>query len=271
MADDLTSIPAAAGPLTCVDFGGDGPTVLALHGTFGRGRIFAPLAARLEHAAHLVAPDQRGHGRSSKQGPFTREAFIADAAAAAQFLGGGTPIVVLGHSLGGITAYQLAARRPELVAALIIEDVGPVMARPQISAPGLDVRGWPRRAATRAQLAAALHAHAPNPGYFMASASERDGGVELLFDWDQMMEVQHHGVGDWWNDWLASSCPALVVRGGRSTLLPTSLAQSMAARRPHTRLAEFPEAGHWVHDDDPDGMATAVKHFLQSRDVSGAA
>jgi pimeloyl-ACP methyl ester carboxylesterase len=71
--------------------------------------------------------------------------------------------------------------------------------------------------------------------------------------------------------WLASSCPALVVRGGCSTLLPTSLAQRMAAQRPHTTLAELPDARHWVHDDDPDGMATAVKHFLQSPGVTATA
>ena len=41
-------------------------------------------------------------------------------------------MVVLGHSLGGVTAYQLAAQHPELVRALIIEDVGAVMRRPEV-------------------------------------------------------------------------------------------------------------------------------------------
>lgn len=84
----------------------------------------------------------------------------------------------------------------------------------------------------------------------------------LLVDWDQMMEVQEGGVGDWWTDWLGSSCPALVLRGGQSTLLGADLARQMVARRPDTRLTEFPRAGHWIHDDDPAGFARAITAFL---------
>jgi pimeloyl-ACP methyl ester carboxylesterase len=72
---------------------------------------------------------------------------VADAAAVIDRLGT-DPVIVLGHSLGGITAYQLAARHPELVRALIIEDIGAVMRQPEVPHPVLDVRGWPRSAAT---------------------------------------------------------------------------------------------------------------------------
>ena len=90
-----------------------------------------------------------------------------------------------------------------------------------------------------------------------------DGGRwRLLFDWDQMMEVQEGALGDWWADWLGSRCPALVLHGGRSTLLPADLARQMVTRRPDTQLAEFPDAGHWIHDDDPDGLARAIAAFL---------
>jgi esterase len=44
--------------------------------------------------------------------------------------------------------------------------------------------------------------------------------------------------------------------------LPAGLARQMVARRPGTQLAEFPHAGHWIHDDDPAGFARAVAAFL---------
>jgi pimeloyl-ACP methyl ester carboxylesterase len=213
----------------------------------------------------LIALDQRGHGMADHGGPFTREEFVADAAAAIDALGLG-PVLVLGHSLGGITAYQLAARHPELVRALVIEDVGAVMRNPEVEHPMLDVRGWPTRSPSLVALAEAIKARGvPDASYFLQSAVPEDDGWQLLFDPDEMMDVQRHGLGDWWPDWLGSSCPALLLRGARSTLLPSGLAADMVHRRPNTTLVELPAAGHWIHDDDPDGCADAILDFLALR------
>lgn len=250
--------------LSWVDFGGSGATMLALHGAFGRASVFAPLAERLTTRMRVVALDQRGHGMADHGGPFTREEFVADAAAVIDALGLG-PVLVLGHSLGGITAYQLAARYPELVRALVIEDVGAVMRSPEIEHPMLDVRGWPTRAPSLVALAETIKARGvPDPSYFLQSAVPDGDGWQLLFDPDEMMDVQRHGLGDWWPDWLGSRCPALLLRGARSTLLPSGLAADMVHRRPRTTLVESPTAGHWVHDDDPDGCANAILNFLRS-------
>ncbi|MFI1461816.1 alpha/beta fold hydrolase [Nocardia carnea] len=262
MREQWVSIPS--GVRVCyTDFGGSGIPVLALHGTFGRGRIFAGLARELAGVARIIAPDQRGHGRTDRRESYTCADFVADAAAVLEQLEP-APVVVLGHSRGGITAYQLAAWHPELVAGLIIEDVGPVMRQPEIADPVLPVRGWPAAAPTEADLGAALQARGiPDASYFLQSAvTTPDGRCRFLFDWEDMMAVQLSGVGDWWADWLGSACPALVVRGEQSSMLPAPLAARMATQRPHTRLVEIAGAGHWVHDDAPRAMAAAVRDFL---------
>jgi pimeloyl-ACP methyl ester carboxylesterase len=84
--------------LSWVDFGGAGQLVLALHGSFGRGAVFAPIADRLQGAARVVALDQRGHGLAEHGGPFTRAEFVADAAAVIDQLGS-CPVVVLATPL----------------------------------------------------------------------------------------------------------------------------------------------------------------------------
>jgi esterase len=254
--------------LSWVDFGGAGPTVLALHCSFGRGTVFAPVADRLQGVARVVALDQRGHGLADHGGPFTRAEFIADAVAVIDQLGS-DPVVVLGHSLGGITAYQLAARYPELIRALIIEDVCAVMRQPEVPHPVLDVRGWPRSAPTGEALVEGIRAQGiSDVDYFLRSAVAGEQGWRLLFDYDEMMAVQHHGLGDWWSDWLASTCPALLLHGQRSTLLSTEMAHQMVRRRSGTQLVEFPEAGHWIHDDDPASCTAAILDFLSK--ISGA-
>lgn len=262
MREQWLSVPS--GPRVCyTDFAGSGLPVLALHGTFGRGGIFAGLARELAGVACIIAPDQRGHGRTDRRASYTCADFVADAAAMLEQLEL-APVVVLGHSRGGITAYQLAARHPELVAGLIIEDVGPVMRQPEIAHPVLPVHGWPATAPTEADLAAALQARGiPDAGYFLQSAvTTPDGRCRFLFDWEDMMAVQLSGVGDWWADWLGSMCPALVVRGEHSSMLPARLATQMTAQRPGARLVDIAGAGHWVHDDAPRAMAAAIRDFL---------
>ncbi|MEV0390212.1 alpha/beta hydrolase [Nonomuraea sp. NPDC050643] len=245
--------------------GTSGTTVLALHGHFGRARAFAPLAAALAPDHRVIALEQRGHGHSERgDGDFSQDAYVADAAAFLRGLGVG-PVVVLGHSMGGVTAYLLAARHPDLVRALIVEEGGALNRRPEIPHPVLDVSGWPRRAATLHELRRAIEARGvPDASYFLESAVEHPDGWGLLFDYDDMMASQQALVGDWWPGWLASTCPALLVHGLDSFVLPTTMAREMAARRPGTVLRELPGAGHWAHDDAPAAFATAVQEFLDS-------
>lgn len=201
----------------------------------------------------MIAPDLRGHGRTEVRGGFGRAEFVADAARFVEALGL-APAVVYGHSLGGVTAYQLAARRPELVRAVVVEDVGAVTDETAVAQPVLDVRGWPRRFENAAEFFAAT----PAPEYFLESVV--DG--ELLFDLDTMMLVQEGNRGAWWSDWEAVSCPMLLLRATNSFLLSADLAAEMVRRRPDTEQVVIEGSGHWIHREAPDDCATAVRNFL---------
>ncbi|GAA3097112.1 hypothetical protein GCM10020254_48050 [Streptomyces goshikiensis] len=100
------------------------PAVLLLHGLMGRAFHWAGTARWLAERHRVVALDQRGHGQSDRPatGPYTREAFVADAEAVIEQLGL-APVTLIGHSMGALTAWQLAARHPDLVRALVICDM----------------------------------------------------------------------------------------------------------------------------------------------------
>ncbi|MFC4562974.1 alpha/beta fold hydrolase [Nocardiopsis mangrovi] len=244
-----------------LDFGGEGPVLLALHGHFGRARQFAPLAAALAGRYRVLALDQRGHGLSDNGGAFTPAHYVADAAAFLEALDA-APAAVLGHSMGGIVATLLAARRPDLVRALLVADIGMANHEPEVR-PVLDVSAWPARAASRDALDAAIgDSVSPAPGYFLDSAVESGDGWRLLFDPADMMASQRAFDGAYWDEWAAGPQPALLMRGLDSFMLSAGTAARMAAARPGLRTVDFPGCGHWLDRDDPAAFADAVAAFL---------
>ncbi|MEV0343370.1 alpha/beta hydrolase [Nocardia sp. NPDC050713] len=98
-----------------------GPTVLALHGLTGHGHRWAALAAEHLPEVRVVAPDLRGHGRSTSLPPWDFETIVADLVELLAAEADG-PVLVVGHSFGGAVGVHLAARHPELVRGLVLLD-----------------------------------------------------------------------------------------------------------------------------------------------------
>jgi lipase len=97
------------------------PQVLAIHGLTGHGQRWRTVATQHLSEFAIAAPDLIGHGRSSWAAPRTLDANVA---ALAELLDANAegPVVVVGHSFGGAVALNLAAARPDLVAALVLLD-----------------------------------------------------------------------------------------------------------------------------------------------------
>ncbi|RFU42082.1 alpha/beta hydrolase [Actinomadura logoneensis] len=261
---DVRRVESDGIELAVRDFGGPGPVLLALHGHFGHGGVFAPLAEALAGRYRVVAPDQRSHGLSAHGGLLTPDAYVADAATVIDALGTG-PVAVLGHSMGAAVAFTLTARRPSLVSALINVDMTVLNTEPE-TRPVLDVSDWPRRAPSRDALREAVEAHGiPDASYFMDSAAEFEDGWGFLFDLDELMASQRALVGDHSQAWRASARggrPALLLRGGETFMLSEPTAHRMVAERPGTTLVEMPGCGHWLYSDAPEAFAREVGDFL---------
>jgi pimeloyl-ACP methyl ester carboxylesterase len=119
---DALDVPVAGGLLRAAVWTGTGAPVLAVHGITSSSRSWPFLADALERP--VFAPDLRGRGRSNRlPGPAGMAQHAEDCAAVIE-AAGGTPVVVVGHSMGGFVATVLAARRPDLVAGLVLVDGG---------------------------------------------------------------------------------------------------------------------------------------------------
>jgi lipase len=97
------------------------PQILAVHGLTGHGQRWQTLATRHLPEFAIIAPDLIGHGRSSWAAPWNIDANVGALAALLE-ADADDPVVVVGHSFGGAVALNLAAARPDLVAALVLLD-----------------------------------------------------------------------------------------------------------------------------------------------------
>lgn len=101
--------------------------VLAVHGITSSHLAWPLVAQRLTRlpGTLVLAPDLRGRGRSAGlPGPWGMAQHAEDMTAVLEELAPGSQCVVAGHSMGGFVAVALAARRPDLVAALVLVDGG---------------------------------------------------------------------------------------------------------------------------------------------------
>ncbi|MCC6299600.1 MAG: alpha/beta hydrolase [Anaerolineales bacterium] len=104
---------------------GKGQTVLLIHGLGSSVRDWEMQIPAFAKSYQTVAFDLRGHGGSQKpQGPYSMSLFAKDAAELIKSLGG-APVHVVGISLGGMVAFQLAVDHPDLVKSLVIVNSGP--------------------------------------------------------------------------------------------------------------------------------------------------
>jgi pimeloyl-ACP methyl ester carboxylesterase len=246
--------------LEVVEFGGEGRPILLLHGLMGRALTWWPVSRWLVRYGRVLGLDARGHGRSQARGPWTTERMARDAAEVLETVG---PAVVLGHSMGGLHGIALAASRPELVRALVVEDMG-VDFRGSSAA---DARAWfgalPQPFPALAAVREAFGHPRPEFGDYMAECvEERADGYHLLADVEDTITIG----AEWastahWAELAEVQCPVLLIEAEDSVAPPGQIAE-MADRLADATHVRLPGTGHLVHAGDPAGYRRAVTGFL---------
>ncbi|WP_329132954.1 alpha/beta hydrolase [Streptomyces sp. NBC_01476] len=257
---------AASGPA------GGRPGVLMLHGLLGRASHWAPTARRLAPRYRALALDQRGHGGSDKpEGPYTPDAYAADAIAAIEQLDL-APVTLIGHSMGALTAWQCAARRPDLVTAVVLCDMRAAALGEADQRAWADwLASWPVPFATLGDVRrwfAAEDSRAADPpdpvrgDFFAEVMAEHHDGWRPLHATEHLLRSREPWTGDaHWDELAQVTCPALVVRGPDGEL-GRAEAQEMVRVLPRGRYAEIADAGHLVPWDQPEAWYTTVENFL---------
>ena len=257
---------------------GSGPPLQLLHGISDNSETWLPVMAGLVPHFTVIAPDMLGHGGSDKpRGDYSVAAFANGMRDLLDVLGIEKATVV-GHSLGGGVAAQLAYQYPERVERLVLVSTGGV-AREVVSL---------LRAATL-PLAPAVMAPLRLPGsQVVVGAAARALGVvghDLALDRAELARVlnslrETEAVGaftrtlraavDWRGQlvtmldraYLTDDMPVLLVWGDRDGIIPVRHAHAAHEALPHSRLSIYEGAGHFPHHVDPERFVAELREFV---------
>lgn len=246
--------------LVIVEFGGSGRPILLLHGLMGRAATWWTVAEWLTPHGRVIGMDARGHGRSGARGPWTTERMATDVIEVLADVG---PAVVIGHSMGGLHGLVAAARRPELVQALVVEDMGVDFRGRDAAAAGAWFGAMPQPFPSLAAVRRAFGWPRPEFGEYMAECvEERADGYYLLAAVEHTTEIAAEWAErDHWAAVAAVGCPTLLVEAGES-VAPAGQMELMASRMRTATLARVPSTGHLVHAGDPAAYRAAVEPFV---------
>ncbi|KQS57196.1 alpha/beta hydrolase [Brevundimonas sp. Leaf363] len=258
--------------------------VVAIHGLTRNSADFEAIAPLLAQSGRRVlAVDARGRGRSDRApDPMTYQppTYVQDVAALLKATGI-ERAVFLGTSMGGLITMGLAAVKPRAIAAAIINDVGPEVAREGLariaaySGQPVDTPTWAAAAAYARQINAVAFPHYADADWdTFARRVFREGteGAPIL-DYDPDIAVPIRAAGEKAlvpNLWpffskLARGRPVLLIRGERSDLLSADIAAKMRRKAPGMAYAEIPGVGHAPMLDEAEARA-AIFEFLREVD-----
>lgn len=242
--------------------GGDKPPVVLLHGLMTSGACWTPLARTLEENYDVVMPDSRGHGKSSAPGEgYCYDNLADDVLSMIEALGLAAPVLI-GHSMGGMTAAVVANRNPKQLRGLVLAD--PTFLTPQ------------RQREVHESDVAAQHRRILNQSRegFLAEIRIRHNhrSCELIELFAQArfqtsihaFEILTPPNPDYVQLIKTLDIPSLLIIGDVGSVVSPEVASELARLNQCLEVVQIAEAGHGVPYDQPDLFSAHVKAFLRS-------
>ena len=242
------------------------PPLVIAHGLFGSGRNWGVIARRLADTRDVWAVDMRNHGESPRFPTHSYPDLAADLAEVITSIG--SPADLLGHSMGGKAAMQIALTRPDLIRRLVVADIAPVayshdQTRHIDAMRALDLTGLTTRGEADRRLSALIE----DPGlraFFLQSLDlKAEGGPRWRLNFD-VLEAEMPKIVGWPGTQGRFDRPTLFLTGSESHYVKPDHRETIRALCPVARFARLPGAGHWLHAEKPREFEETVRVFLDA-------
>jgi esterase len=251
---------------------GEGAPLILLHGLFGSLENLGGIARRLQDDWQIHALDQRNHGSSPHTETMDYPAMASDVIAYMDRQGI-DKACILGHSMGGKVAMQVALQAPARVERVIVADIAPVSYKPRHDAileglKSIDLNAVASRQDADQRLAEQVDALATRQ--FLLKNLERvprdeqsEGGP--LFRWRLNLPVIDACYGN-----LSQAPegdgpyqgPVLFLKGADSAYIQEKHREAIQQLFPAAELRVIQDTGHWLHAEKPDTFAALCRRFL---------
>ena len=256
----------------------DASPVVMLHGIRGYSATFDGVAAALQPEFRVIAYDQRGRGESDwdPRRDYYTDTYVRDLLGVADALGLDS-FDLLGHSMGGIVAMVFAATYPARLRRMVIEDAGlgafeassgAQRIQKELAATPTVFANWSEAQEFMRRLRPSVSEEARQQRLRNMLKQRDDGSFTWRYDHEGIAATRLHPdparLVDLAEHVPRITCPTLVIRGGRSDYLQSDMAQRMCASNARIQAVEIPDAGHYVHDDQPELFEAQVASFFRT-------
>jgi pimeloyl-ACP methyl ester carboxylesterase len=259
---------------------GSGPAIVLIHGMLNSSNHWRSVALSLASDFTVIAPDLIGHGDSAApRGDYSlgaHAASIRDLLAAI----GIDRATLVGHSLGGGVAMQFFYQFPQRVERLVLissgglgHEVSPILRTATL--PGMSMLlsltfhprvlealwrtgGHMRQRQARVGVYMQALARALRP---LETAGAREAFLQTL---RAVIDMRGQRVSATDRLYLLESMPTMIVWGERDNTIPLRHGRSAHEAIPHSRFRTLPDAAHFPHLEDPDGLSQVLRAFIQA-------
>ena len=247
---------------------GQGQPLIILHGLFGTLDNWVTLGKKLAKHFTVYLLDQRNHGRSPHTDEHNYPSMAEDIREFMEQHWMYDGAAVIGHSMGGKTAMQLALTYPELVKKLVVVDIAPKR-YPGNHQPIFQalLNLQPENLTGREEAEEKLARYIPDTGvrqFLMKNLTRRpEGGFEFKMN----LPVIYKHYEDILEAITADQPyegPALFVRGGNSPYVKPEDEPAIRGLFPKAEIKTIPNAGHWVHAEQPTALLGELLRFLEA-------
>ena len=254
-----------------------------VHGLFGQGKNWTTIGKGLADGHRVTLVDLPNHGHSPWTDRVDYEDMVELLATELEQLG--EPVTLVGHSMGGKVAMQLALRRPELLRALVVVDIAPVeypISGGRTDDPDEEASPFAAyieamqaldldRLTTRDDADDALKPAVPSRMVrsFLLQSLVREGlGTDGGWRWRLNLDLLARDLGELRGfphppPGASFDGPVLWIAGANSTYVLPEDRPHMDALFPGTRLVRIKNAWHWVHSEQPEIFLETLRRFLE--------
>lgn len=243
--------------------GGNKPPVVLLHGLMLNGACWTPLARELEKDYDVIMPDTRGHGNSGTPNhDYCYDTLASDVLGLIEALELDN-LILLGHSMGGMTAAVVASRNSKHLQGLVLADPTFLPPHQQQEVYQSDVGAQHHRILNRSK-----------EDYLDELRTRHRGNrspelIELLTN--ARFQTSPHAFKvltppnpDYMELIKSLNIPSLLIIGDTAAVVSPTVAAELISLNKRLEVTQIAEAGHGIPYDQPNRFSAVVKSFLRN-------